>query len=139
MDGAPLHQQLDGRWTLYATLPGKLDADGLLNEPGRRQVTLLKSVAAQFRGNGLQTIIALRRPENAAGNGSLANAISDLNLDATFVEAAGQNQEEPVLLLISPERHVIKAWRGGAGAAELGIAVRQALGNPAYSQISEDQ
>jgi hypothetical protein len=139
IDGAPLHQQLDGRWTLYATLPGKLDADGLLNEPSRRQLTLVKSVAAQFRGKGLRTMIALRRPENAAGNGSLADAISDLNLDATFVEATDHNQEETLLSLISPERHVIKAWRAGAGAAELGIAVRQALGDPAYSQISEDQ
>jgi hypothetical protein len=139
MDGAPLHQRLDGRWTLYATLPGKFDADGLLNETSRRHLTLLKSLAAQFRGNGLQTVIALQRPENAAGNGSLANPISDLNLDATFVEATDHHQEETLLLLISPGRHVIKAWRGGAGAAELGIAVRQALGNPVYSQISEDQ
>jgi hypothetical protein len=137
MDGAPLHQQLGGRWTLYATLPGKLDADGLLNEPSRRHLTLLKSVAAQFRGNGLQTLIALL-PENAVGNGSLANAISDLNLDVTFVEATDHNQEERLLLLISPERHVIKAWRGGAGAAELGIAVRQALGDPAHSQMGEN-
>jgi hypothetical protein len=141
LDGAALHQQLGGRWTLYTTLPGKVDADGLLNEASRRQLTLLKSLAAQFHGNGLQVVIALHPgPENAAGNGSLSNAISDLDFNAVFVEAPAtvQNQEEPLLLLVSPELHVIKAWRDEAGAAELGIAVRQALGNPAYSQIIED-
>jgi hypothetical protein len=141
LDAASSHLQLDGKWTLYALLPGKADADGILNETSRRQLTMLKSLAAQFHGNGLQMVIALPQgPENAAGNGSLANTLSDLNVDATFVAAAvaDQNQEEPLLLLISPERHVIKAWRRFAGAAELGIAVREELGNPAYSQISKD-
>jgi hypothetical protein len=49
----------------------------------------------------------------------------------------GSPPEEPLLLFLSPEGHVIEAWRGVAGAAELGIAVRQKLGNPAYSQIGE--
>jgi hypothetical protein len=142
LDGEAVHQQLRGRWTVYATLSAKIDADGLLNEASRRQLTLLKSVAAQFHGNGLKVVIALRQgPENAGGNRSLANEISDLDFNAAaFVEAPAtvQNQEEPLLLLVSPELHVIKAWRDEAGASELGIAVRQALGNPAYSQIIED-
>ena len=142
LEGEAVHQQLRDRWTLYATLSAKIDADGLLNEASRRQLTLLKSVAAQFRGNGLKVVIALRQgPENAGGNRSLANETSDLDFNAAaFVEApaTGQNQEEPLLLLVSPELHVIKAWRDEAGPAELGIAVRQALGNPAYSQIIED-
>ncbi len=141
IDGAPLHQQLEGRWTLYAMLPGKLDTDGLLSESSRRQLTLLKSLAAQFHGSGLQNVIALHHGlENGAGNESLANAISDLNFDAALfaaTPAADQNQEEPLMLLISPDLHVRKAWRGSAGPAELGIAVRQALGNPAYSQNAE--
>jgi hypothetical protein len=140
MDGATLHQQLDGTWTLYASLPGKLDADGLLNEASLRQLTLLKSLAAQFDGNGLHTVIALHRgPENAPGSGSLANALSDLNFSAAaFVGDTERYQEEPLLLLISPERHVVRAWRGSAGAAELSMAVRQELGNPAFSQMSEE-
>ncbi len=142
MDGEALHQQLEGKWTLYAVLPAKLDADGFLNEVSRRQLTILKSLAAQFHGNGLQVVIALRQgTQNAAGNGSMASAISDLDIAAaTFVAApaAVQNQQEPVMLLISPERHVIKAWSRSAGPADLGIAVLQVLGNPVYSQINED-
>ncbi len=142
-DGAMLHQQLDGKWTMYALLSGKLDADRLLDETTRRQLTILRSLAKQFHGNGLETVIALRRgPENASGKGSLGNAISDLDFDtAAFVAAPvtdGNTSEDPLLLFLSPEGHVIKAWRGGfAGAAELSLAARQKLGNPAYSEIGE--
>jgi hypothetical protein len=141
-DGTVLHQQLGGKWTMYALLSGSLDTDGLLDETSRRQLTVLKSLAAQFHGKGLGTVISLRRGrEDAAGKGSLGNAISDLNFDAAAFVAApatdGNTSEEPLLLFLSPEGHVIKAWRGGAGAAGLGIAVRQKLGNPAYSEIGE--
>jgi hypothetical protein len=128
---------------MYALLSGKLDADRLLDETTRRQLTILRSLAKQFHGNGLETVIALRRgPENASGKGSLGNAISDLDFDtAAFVAAPvtdGNTSEDPLLLFLSPEGHVIKAWRGGfAGAAELSLAARQKLGNPAYSEIGE--
>jgi hypothetical protein len=141
-DGTVLHQQLGGKWTMYALLSGSLDTDGLLDETSRRQLTVLKSLAAQFHGKGLGTVISLRRGrEDAAGKGPLDNAISDLNFDAgAFVAAPATDEntsEEPLLLFLSPEGNVIKAWHGGAGAAELGIAVRQKLGNPAYSEIGE--
>jgi hypothetical protein len=141
-DGTVLHQQLGGEWTMYALLSGSLDTDGLLDETSRRQLTVLKSLAAQFHGKGLGTVISLRRGrEDAAGKGPLDNAISDLNFDAgAFVAAPATDEntsEEPLLLFLSPEGNVIKAWHGGAGAAELGIAVRQKLGNPAYSEIGE--
>jgi hypothetical protein len=45
------------------------------------------------------------------------------------------SEDFPLLLFLSPEGHVIKAWCGGAGAANLGIAARQKLRTPAYSQI----
>jgi hypothetical protein len=82
-----------------------------------------------------------RGTESASDKGSLDNAISDLNFDtAVFVAAphTDENATEPLLLFLSPEGHVIKAWRGAAGAAELGIAVRQRLGSPSYSQIGEN-
>jgi hypothetical protein len=143
LDGGPmLHLQLPGKWTIYAVLSGRLGADGLLDEMNRRQLTILKSLAAQFHGNGLETVVALRRrPESASEKGSLDNAISDLNFDtAAFVAAPhiDENATEPLLLFLSPEGHVINAWRGAAGAAELSIAVRQRLGSPSYSQIGEN-
>jgi hypothetical protein len=147
--GARFDQQLlRGKWTMYAVLSGKLDADHLLNETTRRQLTMLNSLAAQFHGNGLETVIALRQgPESVSEKGSLGNAISDLDFDtATFVAAPvavkdlkdRNTSEASLLLFLSPEGHVIKAWRGGfSGAAELGLAVRQKLGDPAYSEIGE--
>lgn len=143
LDGnAMLHRRLGGNWTIYATLSGALDADGLLDETSRKQLTLLKSLAAQFHGNGLQTIIALRLgPQNGRDKGYLANAIFDLDFDNGIFVAApandGNTSKEPFVLFLSPERHVIKSWRGGAGAAELGLAVRDRLGNPLYSRIGE--
>jgi hypothetical protein len=142
--GVRLPQHLGGKWTIYAMLSSDLDADGLLDEGSRRQLTVLKSLAAQFHGNGLQTVIALRRgPANASGKGSLGNAISDLNFDAAAFAAPpvtdGNTWKEPLLLFLSPEGHVIKDWRGSVGAAALGIVVRQELGNPAYPQIGETQ
>ena len=139
-DGGPMaHPRLVGKWTMYAVLSGKLGPDGLLDEVNRRQLTILKSLAAQFHGSGLETVIALRRdPESASDKRSLDNAISDLDFDtAAFVaaRATDENVTEPLLLLISPEGHVIKAWHGPTGAAELGIAVRRKLGSPSYSQI----
>jgi hypothetical protein len=139
-EGAISHPQVTGKWTMYALLSGKLGTDGLLDEMSRRQLTVLKSLAAQFRGSGLETVIALRRgPESASGKASLGNAISDLNFDsATFVAAPlvdVSTTEAPLLLFLSPEGHVIKAWHGVAGPSELGIAVRLKLGSPSYSQI----
>jgi hypothetical protein len=139
--GAVLHQHLGEKWTIYALLSGTLEANGLLNETSRKQLTLIKSLAAQFHGNGLETVLALRRgTEQTSGKGSVDDAISDLDFETAALVAAppdGKTSEEPLLLFLSPEGHVIKAWRGGAGAAELGIAVRQKLGTPAYSQIGE--
>jgi hypothetical protein len=143
--GTVLRRHLAGKWTVYASLSGKLDADGLLEETTRRQLTILRSLAAQFRGNGLETVIALRRePEKTTENGSIGNAISDLDFDtAAFVAApvADRNiREQPLLLFLSPEGQVIKAWRGEfPGAAELGLAVRQKFGHPAYSKIGAIQ
>ncbi len=140
--GATLHQHLGGKWTMYAMLSGRVDVYELLDETSRKQLTILKSLAAQFDGNGLRTVIALRPgSENVSAKRYLGNAVSDLNFNtAEFVatpNAYGNPSEEPILLFLSPEGHVIKAWRGGAGAAELGLAVRQKLGNPAYSRIDE--
>jgi len=140
--GVPMHQHLGSQWTIYAILSGRLDADGLLDERSRKQLTVLKSLAAQFRANGLETVIAMRRgPESTSEKGALGNAISDLDFDtATFVAAPagdGNPSEEPLILFLSPEGHVIKAWSGGAGQAEIGITVRRKLGAPWYSEIGE--
>ncbi len=143
-DGAILHPQARGKWTVYAEMSGRLDPDGLLNEPDRKQLTILNSLTKQFHGNGLAAVIALREiPKNASGRGSLSNAISDLNFGAArFVVApdAGQaTSREPLLLLLTPDGHLVRAWPTGAGAAELGIALRRVLGDPAYAQLGDSQ
>jgi hypothetical protein len=124
-------------------LSGRLDAAGLLDEPTRKQLTILRSLAAQFHGNGLETVIALHPGQaSLSEKGSLGNAISDLDFDtAMFVTAPvtdANKSNEPLLLFLSPERHVINAWRGSfPGTAELNFVVRQKLGDPAYSRIGE--
>ena len=118
---------------------------GLLVETTRKQLTILKSLAAQFHGNGLETVIALRRmcQRRFGKKDLLGNAISDLDFDtAAFVAApaaAGNTAEEPSLLLfLSPAGPRNQGLaRRVARAAELGLAVRQKLGNPTYSEIGE--
>jgi hypothetical protein len=140
--GAILHQQARGKWMVYAELSGRLDPDGLLNEPDRKQLAILSGLTKQFHGNGLEAVVALREvPKDASGRESLINAIFDLNFGAAqfvIAPAAGKaRSQERLLLLLTPDSHVVGAWPTGAGAAELGIAVRQMLGNPAYSQLGD--
>jgi hypothetical protein len=136
------HRMLGDAWTVYAILPAELDARGLLKEMSYRQLVFLKSLHTQFHGNGLKMVIALRNVKNPSAKEDLANVISDLGFKSAvfaYMQTAGTlAPEEPLTLLLSPEGHVAKAWHGIAGASDLGIAVRQRLGSPAYSQIGED-
>jgi hypothetical protein len=57
------------------------------------------------------------------------------NVAAPFTD--GERAKQALILVLSLEGHVLKDWRGGGTAAEIGSAVRQKLGNPAYSQIGQ--
>jgi hypothetical protein len=46
---------------VYAELSGRLDPDDILNEPDRRQLTILNSLMRQFHGNGFDAVVALPR------------------------------------------------------------------------------
>ena len=75
----------------------------------RSQVVMLKSAQKQFDGNHLQVLC----------------------------EHAGVNNANPGLttLLVSPARKVVRRWQGFVPPAELGLALRQYLGEPNYAQM----
>jgi hypothetical protein len=103
----------------------------------------LKSLSLQFHAKGLEEVVLL---ETGSANSSLSpqlrNAINDLDMkDVTFAFAPTSGTstiEIPQTLLVSPNGKVVEAWRVFAGPAELGVAVRQRLGKPAYSQIGAE-
>ena len=138
IDGKKL--RLAGNWTILAELSAKMQSNGMCDEDCLRQLTMVRSVSTQFRPNGLRTVIAFRdRPQDAPAKEALDNLIRDLNFAgaqfATVPATNGPNIDKPLVLLISPEGHVVQAWHAFASAAEMGIAVRRRLGNPDYSKI----
>lgn len=141
LDGRPIPEsRFAKKWRIYCKLSVKSDETDQLDEYSRRQLVVLKSVSLQFRGKGLEEVVLLETgPASSSLLPKLTNAVNDLDMKAVVfasAPASGTNKAEmPQILLVSPDGRVVHAWHGFAGPAELGIAVRQALGEPAYSQI----
>jgi hypothetical protein len=141
IDGRPIQEsKLAKKWRIYCRLPGESDRAGLLNESSRRQLTILKSLALQYYAKGLEEVVLLETsPANSPFSTEIRNAINDLDTEQIIfasAPASGKNRTEvPQTLLVSPDDKIVARWRSFAGPAELGIAVWQRLGEPAYSQL----
>ena len=70
---------------------------------------MLRSALKQFAGNNLQFL-----------------SPRDPSMDA---------HSEPTTLLVSPARKVVRRWQGFVPPAELGLALREYLGEPNYAQM----
>ncbi len=143
IDGRALQKNsLKNKWRLYSVLSGGSDSGGLLNEPSRRQLIILKSLALQYHAKGLEEVVLFEQdPAVPPYSQETRDAIEDLDMKhVIFASAAASSEnrtEIPQTLLVSPEGKVVAGWRSFAGPAELGIAVWQRLGEPAYSQIGD--
>lgn len=141
ISGNPVRlQNSDGKWTMYAFLPAHLDGDGSLNEECRRQLVILKSLATQFHGNGLNPVIILEFNSHSKLNKQdLLNAVTDLGINSDMTVAvkrtASDTAESSLILLQSPEGKVVRTWKEFAGASKLGVAIRERVGFPIYSQM----
>jgi len=80
--------------------------------------------------------------ENSPFSPEIRNAINDLDMKQVVFASAPASMtsstEMPRTLLVSPNGKVVATWSTFPGPAELGIAVRQKLGEPAYSQIGAE-
>jgi hypothetical protein len=124
----------DRRWRIFCSLPAQLSADGLLDADTRRQLIVLKSLGLQFPSERLAISVELF----AEHQNDYRNALADLqmrNVTITFSsKSPAKSGRASRVELISPGGKV-RAWTGFAGPAQIGFAVRQALGSPLYSQM----
>jgi hypothetical protein len=127
-------------WTIVSEIPASIDAQGLLDAAAAGQLTVLKNLYLQYRASGLRMEITLAL-EQPAAEGSLQNMIRDLGMSGIKTsEPHGQELvTRPRTRLVAPDGSTAREWQDFFGPAEIGLAVRGALGEPLYSQMeSED-
>jgi hypothetical protein len=123
---------VSGQWQIRCVLPAKITVDGLLDADTRRQLVVLKSLRLQFPPERLKIVVEL-----SGLSKEIKNALPDLQMHnvefvvATKAVATGY----PTISLNAPGGKAYKIWQGFAGPAQIGFAVRQALGSPEYSQM----
>jgi hypothetical protein len=113
--------------------------DYLMRSAG--QIVVLKNLSSQFRPSGLSTSVRLdlKRP---LGKEFVENMVRDYATSGFDVlQSAGNDvPAHPRMRLIAPDGSVARDWQAFVGPAEIGLAVRRALGEPIYFQMeSENQ
>jgi hypothetical protein len=123
-------------WTIVSELPVSLDAQGLLDAGSAGQLVMLKNLYMQFRSNGLRLKAKLVLPHPTPKE-VLENVIRDLAMSGVDVSEPTGNDfvVQPKMSLIAPGGRLVREWLQLVGPAEIGLAVRGALGEPFYSQM----
>ncbi|MGO8720909.1 MAG: right-handed parallel beta-helix repeat-containing protein [Acidobacteriaceae bacterium] len=131
----PLQIVPHGSWLLDCTLPISIDANGIISDAALQQIVVLKSLSQQYRARGLRVIVRMTSPDaQIFKTQRFRNVVTDLDLDGiTMTQAAGSEVERTMLL--GPDGKAAGKWDEFASPAALGLAVRQRLGEPAYSQM----
>jgi hypothetical protein len=119
----------DNTWTLESTLPFSLDKRGIIDDAA------LKSLAQQYRPQGLKVTVHLTSPDARLFEGeAFRNAFTDLDPNGiTIVKVNGASRQETKLE--APNGSIAAQWDGFAGPVDLGLALRRAMGEPAYAQM----
>lgn len=123
-------------WAIVSELPANIDAHGLLDAASGGQLVVLKNLSMEFRPSGLRTKVRLEL-KHPSTEESAANLIRDLGMSG--VDASKSTDEDflthPRMRLVAPDGSIVREWQNFVGPAEMGLAVRRALGAPVYSQI----
>ena len=121
-------------WQLSCILPVSLDANGLMDDDALRQIVVLKSFGQQYRAQGLHVTLRMTAPSaDLFKTEAFRNALTDLDLDGITVEQSAASGPEETTL--SADSKVVGQWNGFAGPVQLGLALRQAMGEPIYAQM----
>jgi hypothetical protein len=116
-------------WQLVLNVPSGTMRQGSQDDL-RGMLVELRSAALQFGHCGLKVTI---------GGSSLATVAEDLLLQSDGVSLdtkPGSSVSPFSLRLVSPLGKIIREWRAYPSPVDLGLALRQNLGPPDYSQLS---
>jgi hypothetical protein len=126
-------------WTVVSEIPASMDVRGLLDPASAGQLAILKNLYMQFRASGLRMKVALHLKDPDT-TGYLQNAIRDLDLsDIETSQPFGHDiLLQPKVRLVSPDGTIVREWLEFVGPAEIGLAVRNLLGEPLYSEMESE-
>jgi len=126
-------------WTVVSELPVSIDAQGLLDAESAGQLVVLKNLNMQYQPSGLRTKVRLDL-NHPITEESAANLIRDLAIGdiAAFKPIADGSSKQPRTRLVAPDGSIVREWHDFVGPAEIGKAVRDALGEPFYSQMESE-
>jgi hypothetical protein len=130
-----LQQASSRQWQIDCVLPVSLGENGLLNDAALRELVILKSMAQQYLPQGLRVTVKLTSPDTQLfKRETFRNAQADLGLkDMTVITAAAPDHQETTLRMGAGK--TIQKWDGYVGPVALGLALREAMGEPSYAQM----
>jgi hypothetical protein len=125
----------ENSWRLVSIVPVSIDDKGLLNDSALQQLLTLQSFAQQYRAQGLEVEVRLTSTDSRfLKSDFFHNAVTDLNLHDMKVAIGSDESRQQTSLISSPDK-VVQHWDGFTGPVVLGLALRQAMGEPAYAQM----
>jgi len=138
-DRRAAHGTTSPNWAVVSELPASIGADGLLEAASAGQIAILKNLSRQFRPSGLSISVRLDL-KGPLGKESVENVIRDYATSGFDVleSAANDAPIHPRTRLIAPDGSVAREWQDYVGPAEIGLAVRRALGEPIYFQMESE-
>jgi hypothetical protein len=126
-------------WTVVSEISVSICPDGLLDPASAGQLMIFKNLEMQFRSSGLRLRMTLNLIHPTSPE-LLQNAIRDLGISG-LTESRSLGRESAAssrTRLLAPDGTSVHEWRDFVGPAEIGIAVRQVLGEPLYSGMESE-
>lgn len=118
-------------WQLIVTMPEIKGAD--IPRPAVGQLMLLRSQSLQFRKAGLRVTVACPCAKEQIDQLKADWQLADSGI--TVMNAAKDSPASQTTVLIDPQGGVRKTWQGALTPIDLGMALRQALGNPQFAGL----
>lgn len=124
-----------GDWRLDGSVPVALNQEGLLSDAALQQIVVLKSLSQQYRASGLRVTLRMTSPDaQLFRSQAFRNAVLDLDLKGmTVTQAVDAGAEQ--MSLTGPTGKLAGHWDGFSGPTQLGLALREAMGEPVYAQM----
>lgn len=120
---------------LEAAIDFTLDADGLLAPGPRAQLTVLRSLAAQYGPAALAVTVHLHIAGNFSAQVLAEQANALVDLDAASIRFDRDGQQPGLIRLLNADGRQLEQWHGFQNAATLGGAVRARLGAPHFAAM----